>query len=435
MNKIISDSIRLTQITYNDEVHFTNNESQLKTITSKNLQNFKIKLQLLSLISKKGNSAEKKDVGSKKEVAEVIDKKDVDSKKEVAEVVDKKEKLSTNKNTKDELDTDGDELKNLEGLLLNQQIMQPVIPLNFKKQLISQGIDIKNNKLKNTINYIDKNSRKVDLKRELSTPDSNITNKKINIKQKDKEFVDSKVDKKESINKILKKSMEPHLSNTDLKYGLESKNKNEFINFDERNLFFDRVKNKISNSKNKLDNILIENVSHHDLIKYENNKLPLNNKLGQDNDHILLADNLRKKTENRLKEQLQDTALINKTMSLSDVAKSQLTPKTENTFSGKQLLNLPTWNILHKTDVLFSKPNNITYVFKRWGNDNHQVQIRFALENQIQLIASTGRVYQASFENLNQYQGRSTLSLENNEKNSYRHINSIDADKHKEDEY
>lgn len=129
MNKIISDSVRLTQITYNDEVHFTNNESQLKTITSKNLQNFKIKLQLLSLISKKCNSAEKKDVGSKKEVVEVIDKK---------------EKLSTNKNTKDELiikekdelETDGDELKNLEGLLLNQQIMQPVIPLNFKKQLI-----------------------------------------------------------------------------------------------------------------------------------------------------------------------------------------------------------------------------------------------------------------------------------------------------------
>ncbi|WP_109398300.1 hypothetical protein [Proteus faecis] len=435
MNKIISDSIRLTQIAYNDEVHFTNNESQLKTITSKNLQNFKIKLQLLSLISKKGNSAEKKNVGSKKEVAEVIDKKDVDSKKEVAEVVDKKEKLSTNKNTKDELETDGDELKNLEGLLLNQQIMQPVIPLNLKKQLISQGIDIKNNKLKNTINYIDKNSRKVDLKRELSTPDSNITNKKINIKQKDKEFVDSKVDKKESINKILKKSMVPHLSNTDFKYGLESKNKNEFIHFEEENHNFDRDLNKLSNSKNKLDNILIEGVPHHDLIKDENNKLPLNNKLGQDNDHVLLADNLREKTKNRLTEQLQGTTLINTAMSLSDIAKSQLTPKIENMFSGKQLLNLPTWNILHKTDVLFSKPNNITYVFKRWGNDNHQVQIRFALENQIQLIASTGRVYQASFENLNQYQGRSTLSLENNEKNSYRHINSIDADKHKEDEY
>ncbi|WP_249718396.1 hypothetical protein [Proteus faecis] len=428
MNKIMSDSVRLTQITYNDEVHFTNNESQLKTITSKNLQNFKIKLQLLSLISKKCNSAEKKDVGSKKEVVEVIDKK---------------EKLSTNKNTKDELiikekdelETDGDELKNLEGLLLNQQIMQPVIPLNFKKQLIEQGIDIKDNKLKNTINYIDKNSRKVDLKRELLTPDSNITNKKINIKQKDKGFVDSNVDKKENINKILKKSMVPHLSNTDFKYGLESKNKNEFIHFEEGNHTFDRSLNKLSNPKNKLDNILIEGVPHHDLIKDENNKLPLNNKLGQDNDHVLLADNLREKTENRLTEQLQDTTLINTAMSLYDIAKSQLTPKIENTVSGKQLLNLPTWNILHKTDVLSSKPNNITYVFKRWGSDNHQVQIRFALENQIQLIASTGRVYQASFENLNQYQGRSTLSLENNEKNSYRHINSIDADKHKEDEY
>lgn len=122
-------------------------------------------------------------------------------------------------------------------------------------------------------------------------------------------------------------------------------------------------------------------------------------------------------------------------MFLDDVSKSQLIPQIKTSFSGKQLLNLPTWNILHKIDTPSFGPNNITYVFKRWGNNDHQVQIRFALENQIRLIASTGRVYQASFENLNQYQGRSTLSLENNEKNSYTHINSIDADKHKEDEY
>ncbi|EEG87565.1 hypothetical protein PROPEN_00276 [Proteus penneri ATCC 35198] len=51
---------------------------------------------------------------------------------------------------------DSDELKNLEGLLLNQQIMQPAIPSHLKKQLIKQGINIKANNLYNNINNIDK---------------------------------------------------------------------------------------------------------------------------------------------------------------------------------------------------------------------------------------------------------------------------------------
>lgn len=147
MNKIIPDSVRLTQITYNDDVHFKNNEYQLKTITSKNLQKFKHKLQLLSLISKKEFIFQQ----------QLISKKDNSIEhKDVAEVMDKKEKLSTKKNTKNELEVDSDELKNLEGLLLNQQIMQPAIPSHLKKQLIKQGINIKANNLYNNINNIDK---------------------------------------------------------------------------------------------------------------------------------------------------------------------------------------------------------------------------------------------------------------------------------------
>ncbi|EST57583.1 hypothetical protein K151_2579 [Proteus hauseri ZMd44] len=436
MNKVISDSVRLTQIIYNDEIHFKNNESQLNTLMPKSLQKFKYKLQLLSLMSKKENSAVQKDVSNKKEISEAIDKK---------------EQLSTKKNTKnesikkekDELKTDSDEFKNLEGLLLNQQILQPAIPLHLKKQLISQGIDIEANGLICTMGDINEKSRSVEIKKGLSTLDSHIKNKKININQQTEWVVDNQSDKKENINKTLKNSTLPLPKNNEFEYKIESNNKNESIDDNKKNHISDLISKKYLNSVDKINDKLIDRERHRDSIKeesksttiVESKQLPLNNKLRQHNSYISLDSELKKEIKNRVPEQLQDTALINTNIPLTDVVKSQLTPQTETSFSSKQLLDLPTWNILHKTDALFSKPNNITYIFKRWGNDNHQIQIRFVLENQIQLIASTGRVYQASFENLNQYQGRSTLSLENSEKNSYRHINSIDADKHKEEEY
>ncbi|MEB6857151.1 hypothetical protein NA898_08935 [Proteus cibi] len=436
MNKVISDSVRLTQIIYNDEIHFKNNESQLNTLMPKSLQKFKYKLQLLSLMSKKENSAVQKDVSNKKEISEAIDKK---------------EQLSTKKNTKnesikkekDELKTDSDEFKNLEGLLLNQQILQPAIPLHLKKQLISQGIDIEANGLICTMGDINEKSRSVEIKKGLSTLDSHIKNKKININQQTEWVVDNQSDKKENINKTLKNSTLPLPKNNEFEYKIESNNKNESIDDNKKIHISDLISKKYLNSVDKINDKLIDRERHRDSIKeesksttiVENKQLPLNNKLRQHNSHISLDSDFKKEIKNRVPEQLPDPVLINTNMPLADAVKSPLTPQPETSFSSKQLLDLPTWNILHKTDALFSKPNNITYVFKRWGNDNHQIQIRFALENQIQLIASTGRVYQASFENLNQYQGRSTLSLENSEKNSYRHINSIDADKHKEEEY
>ena len=436
MNKVISDSVRLTQIIYNDEIHFKNNESQLNTLMPKSLQKFKYKLQLLSLMSKKENSAVQKDVSNKKEISEAIDKK---------------EQLSTKKNTKnesikkekDELKTDSDEFKNLEGLLLNQQILQPAIPLHLKKQLISQGIDIEANGLICTMGDINEKSRSVEIKKGLSTLDSHIKNKKININQQTEWVVDNQSDKKENINKTLKNSTLPLPKNNEFEYKIESNNKNESIDDNKKIHISDLISKKYLNSVDKINHKLIDREQHRDSIKeesksttiVENKQLPLNNKLRQHNSHISLDSDLKKEIKNRVPEKLPDPVLINTNMPLADAVKSPLTPQPETPFSSKQLLDLPTWNILHKTDALFSKPNNITYVFKRWGNDNHQIQIRFVLENQIQLIASTGRVYQASFENLNQYQGRSTLSLENSEKNSYRHINSIDADKHKEEEY
>ena len=437
MNKVISDSVRLTQIIYNDEIYFKNNESQLNTLMPKSLQKFKYKLQLLSLMSKKENSAVQKDVSNKKEISEVIDKKEQLSTK-------KKTKNESIKKEKDELKTDSDEFKNLEGLLLNQQILQPAIPLHLKKQLISQGIDIEASGLICTMGDINEKSRSVEIKKGLSTLDSHIKNKKININQQTEWVVDNQSDKKENINKTLKNSTLPLPKNNEFEYKIESNNKNESIDDNKKNHISYLISKKYLNSVGKINDKLIDRELHRDSIKeesksttiVENKQLPLNNKkLRQHNSHISLDSDFKKEIKNRMPEQLPDPVLINTNMPLADAVKSLLMPQPENSFSSKQLLDLPTWNILHKTDALFSKPNNITYVFKRWGNDNHQIQIRFALENQIQLIASTGRVYQVSFENLNQYQGRSTLSLENSEKNSYKHINSIDADKHKEEEY
>lgn len=52
------------------------------------------------------------------------------------------------------------------------------------------------------------------------------------------------------------------------------------------------------------------------------------------------------------------------------------------------------------------------------------MKINFDTDRKIQLIASTGRVYQSSLENFNQYQGRLSLSLEND--NHHWRINEVD---------
>lgn len=97
----------------------------------------------------------------------------------------------------------------------------------------------------------------------------------------------------------------------------------------------------------------------------------------------------------------------------------------------KSPLEVPCWRILHTKQS--TEENDITYVFKQWGNEHHQIKILFFMKHQMQFIASTGRVYQTSLDNLNQYQGRAILSLENSSENEYDYITSIDADPKKED--
>ncbi|MBI6528183.1 hypothetical protein JEP40_03425 [Proteus vulgaris] len=106
-------------------------------------------------------------------------------------------------------------------------------------------------------------------------------------------------------------------------------------------------------------------------------------------------------------------------------------PQTDVKTVNKSPLEVSCWRILHATQP--TEKSDITYVFKQWGKEHHQIKILFFMKQQMQFIASTGRVYQTSLDNLNQYQGRATLSLENSSENEHDYIASIDADPRKED--
>lgn len=106
--------------------------------------------------------------------------------------------------------------------------------------------------------------------------------------------------------------------------------------------------------------------------------------------------------------------------------------KIQDPLIDKKLLDIPALSLLYKEVSKITQPPTITYVFKKWGNELHQMKVNFDAYKNIQLIASTGRVYQSSLENFNQYQGRLALSLEHD--NYSMPINAIDPSDDKEDE-
>lgn len=106
--------------------------------------------------------------------------------------------------------------------------------------------------------------------------------------------------------------------------------------------------------------------------------------------------------------------------------------KIQEPLVDKRLLDIPALSLLYKEVSKITQSPTITYVFKKWGNEFHQMKVNFDAYKNIQLIASTGRVYQSSLENFNQYQGRLALSLEHD--NYSLPINAIDPSDDKEDE-
>lgn len=106
--------------------------------------------------------------------------------------------------------------------------------------------------------------------------------------------------------------------------------------------------------------------------------------------------------------------------------------KIQESSIDKKLLDIPALSLLYKEVSKITQSPTITYVFKKWGNEFHRMKINFDANKKIQLIASTGRVYQSSLENFNQYQGRLALSLEHD--NDGLPINAIEPSDDKDDE-
>ncbi|QEZ93514.1 hypothetical protein [Proteus sp. CD3] len=135
--------------------------------------------------------------------------------------------------------------------------------------------------------------------------------------------------------------------------------------------------------------------------------------------------NIDKLDEKKLQEEVNDISMFNN-------IKPEYQQKIQEPLIDKKLLDIPALSLLYKEVSKMTQPPSITYVFKKWGSELHQMKVNFDINKKIELIASTGRVYQSSLDNFNQYQGRLALSLEND--NSHWQINAIDASDDKEDE-
>ena len=99
----------------------------------------------------------------------------------------------------------------------------------------------------------------------------------------------------------------------------------------------------------------------------------------------------------------------------------------------KMVSQLPAWQVIDKKISMLTLPPSITYTFTKWKSHYHQAKIHF-IDKQVQLIASSGRVYQTALENSKQYNGGLSIDLTNSHKNKSWYINSINAIYEREDE-
>lgn len=99
----------------------------------------------------------------------------------------------------------------------------------------------------------------------------------------------------------------------------------------------------------------------------------------------------------------------------------------------KMVSQLPAWQVIDKKISMLTLPPSITYTFTKWKSRYHQAKIHF-IDKQVQLIASSGRVYQTALENLKQYNGGLSIDLTNSHKNKSWYINSINSIYEREDE-
>lgn len=378
------------------------------------------------------------------------------------ENLSKKESVLTKKNSFTEINESKDieeekydekQLENTEGLLLNQQPFFYSTYDDLKDLHIKQGINSIQNENHNVhtciiktnvseqepqLNYQEKKEvSKCKTKRDIS--------KTIQIEDKNSTLISKKVE-----NNLYSKRLGVKNKNSPLNGPSFFKEKSEFENTDNTQFktpFIAESQSQIVEEsqlqKNTIDlNIIKDKYDDYSDIKSEYTEVEQNifsNKINKNSSNIK---SFKKNGMSSLHEGINSDVKIEvkrkkekvadpESVIFSSVINPQASPSIALSETTDKILDISSWKILHKHVSSITQPPSITYVFKQWGSDIHQMKINF-IDRQVQLIASTGRVYQSSIDNSNQYQGRLSLALNSENKSMHWHINAIDSSVDKE---
>lgn len=344
--------------------------------------------------------------------------------------IDLKNHLKTKSNkikSKDEKEET--DFLNLEGLLLTQRKIysqicahtkhvkiekKPLLNYESKKIAISSNItvasDLKSTKGISISPSDGKKESRLDINELGLIGERNVVNQKLESVEKKKDIDPNlvEIDNKIKTHKTIKNN-EKQVENN-----IENKTENKQYSHGEKRSFSkDNTAFKIKENTLGVQNSLIEKSDH----SANKNSLSFNTEKRNLN--------IDKLDEKKVQEEVNDISMFNN-------IKPEYQQKIQEPLIDKKLLDIPALSLLYKEVSKMTQPPSITYVFKKWGSELHQMKVNFDINKKIELIASTGRVYQFSLDNFNQYQGRLALSLEND--NSHWQINAIDPSDDKEDE-
>lgn len=393
MMSIKTDNLRLNKSLINEQ------NSEIKTICSKKSSPFSTIVELLHIEKEKISSDELSKIKQKLDDFYDLDcKGDTELRDNLKENSKIKADNSVNK-LGEKSDKDEDDYSNIEGLLLTQRkIYSQVCSFTKGSKIEQKGllhhVSKQNNvddeiAIKNDLNPKREGNISIsEVKKEVSR-----NYNELNVSVKNDKF-NQKIERKNSTDKFLE-----HVENKNLLIREEDKTNTKGSAIIENNKLSEKV--NYSDSREVIKNTAAMNV------KNENSNI----------------DSLYKE---KIKENVSDM------LPLSSI-KPAYQQMLSEPLSDRKILDIPAFSILYKKVSTLSQPPSITYVFKKWGSELHQIKVNFDIDKKIQLIASTGRVYQSSLENFNQYQGRLSLSLEND--NNHWHIDAIDpSSENKEDE-
>lgn len=407
MMSIKTDNLRLNKSLINEQ------NSEIKTICSKKSSPFSTIVELLHIEKEKISSDELSKIKQKLDDFYDLDcKGDTELRDNLKENSKIKADNSVNK-LGEKSDKDEDDYSNIEGLLLTQRkIYSQVCSFTKGSKIEQKGllhhVSKQNNvddeiAIKNDLNPKREGNISIsEVKKEVSR-----NYNELNVSVKNDKF-NQKIERKNSTDKFLE-----HVGNENFS------NQEKIGNFKNKNLLI-REEDKTNTKGSAIieNNKLSEKVNYSDSREVIKNTAAMNVK--NENSNI---DSLYKE---KIKENVSDM------LPLSSIKPAYQQILSEP-LSDRKILDIPAFSILYKKVSTLSQPPSITYVFKKWGSELHQIKVNFDIDKKIQLIASTGRVYQSSLENFNQYQGRLSLSLEND--NNHWHIDAIDpSSENKEDE-